>query len=937
MYFNGQSLYSNLRQLKAILQNVNVSLIFVSEARIPEDIRDNEINIKNYNVYRTNSESKRTGGVVMYVRKDISVKSVDRLSVESNFWLLALTVTINDWNGIVACVYRSPSCRGEQENMFINDFIKWCDDRIDETDNIVICGDFNINWLKDSAAKKKLCEGLNDLNLLQIVKQPTRITESSTTLIDFCITNDKSFAVDIRSDLNISDHETFIIKSNKIIKRHVTEKIMYSMKNYDSIAFQNELKRCDWSIGPSMDVIDRAHYVINNLKNTINKFIIKKKCKINTKCAWYNEQLEMIKCDKINACNRAKLTDDPIDRELYKSLRNFYLSNLRETENNYYSEKVLKNRGDPKKMWNVLKEIMGKRVQNTIKSVKIDNNIFSDKHTIAEKLNSYFIQSIEKINSSIPPPSVIASANNINNTTISVFKFKSICINDIVNAINQIKSDSDMEWIKPSVLLDSLPIIGDEFCAIINETFTKGIFPEWKCSTVVPVEKVSGTIEAEEFRPINCMPTYEKVIEIIVKSQLDEYLEMNNIIVGQQSGFRKNHSCETALNRVINDWKSSLEEGKFIICTFLDLKRAFETIERKILIEKLDNLGIRGKEKEWFVSYLSNRSQRTKIDDVFSQEISNNIGVPQGTVLAGTLFTIVINDICKLIENQSDINMSLFADDTAIYMATNDIKDGELKMNAMLLKVQNYLRKNKLKINTGKTKFMILKNRCKKIDNDEIKLYIENDRIECVDNIKYLGIVLDEELNFNKHVDFICKKISSKVGLLHRIKNKMKTEDRITIYKTIIAPHFEYCPTLLYLLNESQINRVQKLQNRGMRAVMRVNKRTSVKLMLETLNWLSFRQRTILRTMQFIHNICLGKSPDYLSNYILRNGGTHSYTLRDNDDLVVRGFLRRNTQNSLLVKGFKQYNSLPNEIKNTVTLNRFSTLVKIWILNNIPI
>lgn len=96
------------------------------------------------------------------------------------------------------------------------------------------------------------------------------------------------------------------------------------------------------------------------------------------------------------------------------------------------------------------------------------------------------------------------------------------------------------------------------------------------------------------------MPTYEKVIEIIAKNQLDEYLDENNIIVSQQSGYRKNHSCETALNRVINDWKIELEEGKYIICVFIDLKRAFETIERNILIQKCDNIGIRGIEKDWF-------------------------------------------------------------------------------------------------------------------------------------------------------------------------------------------------------------------------------------------------------------------------------------------------------------------------------------------------
>lgn len=173
---------------------------------------------------------------------------------------------------------------------------------------------------------------------------------------------------------------------------------------------------------------------------------------------WYNEDLNKLKCDKIDAYNRFKLSDDQMEWSLYKSIRNMYVTQLRDTENNYYSHKVTQNRGDPKKMWSVLKEILGRKSHNTIKSVQIDNNIYNDKQVIADKLNAYFIHSIEQINASIARPSTnIVTNAHVYNVS---FKFKQVCVKTIIAAIKQIKSDSELEWLKPEVLLDGVGAIG---------------------------------------------------------------------------------------------------------------------------------------------------------------------------------------------------------------------------------------------------------------------------------------------------------------------------------------------------------------------------------------------------------------------------------------------------------------------------------------------
>lgn len=238
------------------------------------------------------------------------------------------------------------------------------------------------------------------------------------------------------------------------------------------------------------------------------------------------------------------------------------------------------------------------------------------------------------------------------------------------------------------------------------------------------------------------------------------------------------------------------------------------------------------------------------------------------------------------------------------------------KMQRILNIIEDYFKRNKLKLNTSKTKYMIVKSKNKTIDLRNIVLQIDGENIECVHNIKYLGIIIDDQLKFDIHTDYICKKSSAKVGLLNRIKHKINLENRICIYKTIVAPHFEYCSTILFLLNETQTKRLQKIQNKAMRAVMIVNKRTSIKLMLDTLNWMSIKRRITMRTLQFIHNFCTNDdAPSYLKELITRNHENHNYNLRNKNNLNIKRCKKVDSQNSLDFKRFNLYNSIPERIK----------------------
>lgn len=212
-------------------------------------------------------------------------------------------------------------------------------------------------------------------------------------------------------------------------------------------------------------------------------------------------------------------------------------------------------------------------------------------------------------------------------------------------------------------------------------------------------------------------------------------MEENQLISENQSGFRQRHSCETALNLVISHWKSEMNEGNCIAAVFLDFKRAFETIDRSILIEKMKRYGIDGVENQWFGSYLSNRWQRTKVAEGISEPAQITLGVPQGAVLGTLLFLIYINDMENILQG---VKICQFADDTLLYTSGKSSQECIARLNYNLKVVFNYVNMNKLKLNVKKTKAIVING------ESEDNIIVNDEIIDKVDEIKYLGIVIDK-------------------------------------------------------------------------------------------------------------------------------------------------------------------------------------------------
>lgn len=482
------------------------------------------------------------------------------------------------------------------------------------------------------------------------------------------------------------------------------------------------------------------------------------------------------------------------------------------------------------------------------------------------------------------------------------------------------------------ILRLSFEVIGDKFLDLINTSLEKGCFPKkWKLSTIVPIEKVRRTRQCEEYRPINMVPTYEKLLETVANNQMREYVEQERLLTNFQAGFRRKHSCESALQTVISRWKSALSEGRVVGVVFIDFRRAFETINRELLILKLQKYGIEGSVLKWFTEYLQARSQQTKYNGEVSTVKENKHGVPQGTVMGPDLFVLYINDIVNVINN---CELQLFADDTILFIESEDVESVVQKINGDLVRLYKWLCSNSLSVNVNKTKVMILKSRYNLIDTyNHSDFLIDNKKIVQVKEFKYLGVVIDENLTFTNHADYIIKKVTKKINYLCRIGRNLSSWSKLLIFKTIVLPHFNYCSTIMYMFQKGDVEVLQRRQNCALRHILGCNRRTRVRDMLEATKLLSVKQNILLNTMTVIYKIKNGMYPEHILEKLQLVSDIHNYNTRGRQNFYVACVHSSFAQNSLFHKGLVDFNNLPDCIKN-LNFDGFRVGLRKYIVEN---
>ncbi len=913
-HLNVRSIINKIDEIRMLMSRNKLDVLTLSETWLDSSIDDFEINVHGYTIHRSD-RNRNGGGVAIYVTNQLNHINISDQICSGKVETCWVDLILPHSKNIRVCsTYRPPNVGSEYFNHMVDEYEKAINNDIDA----VILGDFNINYAYDDSLHNNPIHYVESLlSLTQLVTDFTRVTVDSSTIIDLILSSipnrHKSTGV-IKT--TISDHYmVYTILNDKVEKRKPKTIRYRCFKSFDCNSFCSELakdKRFE-----EVKNCTNVHHAWSLWSSTFNELSNKhapiKQMRVKDRNnPWVSSDIIKMMYERDNVHKKAVKTGDPLLFDQYKVLRNNISTSLDKAKKQHYEDEITKNKNDSRKMWKTLKTIIPSK---SSKSNKCD--------LTAQQLNEHFLNVGKNLSEKF--------GNDYDFTwklpsSIHQFKLYEFEHDFVLKSLQKLpdKTSDDVLGINAKLLKASADFITDSLTHIYNLSLCTSEIPaDWKRARVTPIYKGNGNFDdGNNFRPISVIAYVAKIMERGVQIQFLEYLMSHDFLSVDQSAYIKCHSTLTSLHKVIDEWYEAIDNDELTGVCFLDLSKCFDCIDHTLLLHKLKKYGVLDNEHKWFREYLTDRSQFVSLNGCNSEDSSVSVGVPQGSILGPFLFLIYVNDISFEVKNSS---CNLYADDSIIYLSDNDSNVVQNKLQADLNNVFNWLKRNRLSINTKKSGVMSVHKGKKFVNNDDLSLYLDNDTLTNNEYVKYLGVQIDKSLSWSKHVQEVYNKLSPKVGLIRRLSKFLPKDTLICLYNTIVKPALEYCISVWGDCKVTDFIMLQRLQTRVARIICNnFDYNIAGITLVHELKWLTVSQLRDYQTAGMVFKSLNNQCPNYINDKFNKiNDIRTSHTRNSTKHLVVPLVNKEYCKQGLSVKGPVLFNSLPDNVINAKSLNCF--------------
>ena len=829
-----------------ILVKIPLDIICIDETKLTADFPDALFQIDGYQFppHRRDRSPKlscRGGGKIVFIKSGLvskRLKSYETPTAET----ICLELNISDRKWFIVFAYRPESI---DRNLFFDEISICLGKAANSYDFLSLAGDLNIDMdIPNTDRKHFLADLCDTFDLTNLINKKTCTKKSEGSSLDVLLTNHpRCFQHTCVIETALSDHHKLIGSFLKTKFRRLPPKNIFyrDFKKFDENKFLNEISAINFDDEFARENMEKYDVLSSRFGSVLDKHAPLKSKKVRG-----NQKPFVTKELSKSIMKRSRLRTK---YNKWKSRENFVAYRLAKREcdiltekakSQYFSNATSKGLMTNKEFWKVMKPALTNKGIISSDAIILEENgeLVSDESRLVEIFNDHYINIVESTMGAPPVSLGNPSDPNLDSETVKVIldRFRD---NPIISKIRSAKNDTTTESfslpnatkeeinfimkkidpskscgpdkIPPKIVKMCADILDGTFASIINDMVSKNRFPtNAKNANVPPIYKKDDRSNKINYRPVSLLNTFSKILERWVQEKIGPFV--NKILSKFISAYRKKHSSNHVLLRLLEEWKLHLDDKNFVGAVLMDLSKAFDCIPHDFLIAKMDAYGFDFNTLVFFYSYLKRRRQNVKINNVFSTFQVLLSGVPQGSILGPILFNIFINDLFLWI---NDASLHNFADDNTLSAFAKTIQELVSILEKESEVAIKWFRDNGMSVNPEKFHGIVI-NRCGRYP-DVHKMNFAGFEITTEKIVNLLGVDLDYKLNFNKHIGSLCKKGAGQLNAICRMGKHVGENEKRVLIQSFVQANFNYCPLVWFFTSPDSLRKIERIQERALR------------------------------------------------------------------------------------------------------------------------